>query len=67
VSDGKNVLEAWFTPNSGFFTEEYAANNPVKAFAGNFIGDVLFGIGANKIGAVKGLKTVSAYDDLING
>lgn len=67
VANGKNVLEAWFTPNSGFFTEEYAANNPVKAFAGNFIGDVLFGIGANKVGAGKGLKTVSASDDLRNG
>ena len=43
VANGENVLEAWFNPNSGFVTEEYARNNPKKAFAINFAGDVAVG------------------------
>ena len=43
VYNGKNVLDAWYNPNSGFVTEEYARNNPKKAFAINFGGDIAFG------------------------
>lgn len=38
--NGKNALNSWYNMNSGFFTDEYAAKNPVLATTLNLVGDI---------------------------
>lgn len=38
--NGKNALNSWYNMNSGFFTDEYVAKNPVLATTLNLVGDI---------------------------